>query len=616
MAAPIARRTDSKNPVVNLIDNGMGKTLDQTGVDTESFYNPYNPDDLYQKNSDYSVYEEMMKDDQVSVAMAVKKDLVIGSGFSIVCEEEDDEEIKKDVEVALFEDPEFNFEDSLSDMLTAYDIGFSVTEKQFRLRDDGSLTLKALRTRSPVSWLFHQDKFGNVVRYEQQGTDREFSDIDPDSLIHFVNNPRYGRPYGVSDLRAAYTAYFVKKQIVRFYAIYLEKAASPLPVAKYDKLIAKSTDIQTIHDTIKRLQTSSALTIPKEFDIQFVESSGDGAAYVNGINMFNMFIGRALFVPDLLGFQGGEISGGSYALGEHQMRVFFKHIMRRRRTLENLINKHVIEPIVTWNHGERDNYPKFKLNPIEEKQAEANAKLWLEAVKGKVFKPTLEDVNQFKKIVEFPEMTEEQWEEDKADAIETAAALGLADDDEREDEEKADDEGKTLEGKGEGEAKDGDAEKGEGSDEQKQDFASDKPPIYLVIGVPCAGKSWVCDQLKDRFHYVPHDARLGHASKPSSYVKEIVAAAKAADKPLLAEAPFSISQIKGPLEKRGFAVTPVFISETGATVATRYYRREGRKIPRGHLTRMKTYLARADEWGAFKGTSAEVLEFLRGKAAT
>lgn len=430
MSEPMkALATRSDNPIVNLIENGVEKTANLSAIDPDSQYNPWNADELYQKQGDYSIYEDMMKDDQVSVAMAVKKDLIIGSGWHITCEDDDQAEMKNCIEVALAEDIETSFEDCLSQIITAYEIGFSVTEKQFKLRDDGMMTLKNLKTRNPVSWLFHQDKFGNVVRYEQQGTGKEFSDIDKNSLIHFVNNPRYGNPYGTSDLRAAYTAYFIKKQITRFYAIFLEKCASPIPIAKYDRNIGLDAEIQKIHDTIKKLQTSSAMTIPKDFDIQFLQTTGNGEAYTKGINMFNMFIGRALFVPDLLGFQGGETSGGSQALGREQMVVFFKHIMRRRRTLENMVNHHIVKPLILWNYGKVENYPKFKLNPIEESQAVENAKLWLEAVRGRVFEASPEDINHFKRICEFPETEDEAMEEgmEQEDPIEEKAAEKLPD---------------------------------------------------------------------------------------------------------------------------------------------------------------------------------------------
>lgn len=134
--------------------------------------------------------------------------------------------------------------------------------------------------------------------------------------------------------------------------------------------------------------------------------------------------------------------------------------------------------------------------------------------------------------------------------------------------------------------------------------------IYLVVGVPGSGKSWVCEQLRDKFEYVHHDGYIGHIKQPEVYVDAILQKAKSATKPLLTEAPFSISQIKDPLEAQGFKVIPVFILEDPRIVSERYQKREKKQIPTGHLTRMETYRSRAREWGSFFGTSQQVLEHL------
>lgn len=130
----------------------------------------------------------------------------------------------------------------------------------------------------------------------------------------------------------------------------------------------------------------------------------------------------------------------------------------------------------------------------------------------------------------------------------------------------------------------------------------------MVIGCPGSGKSWVCDQLKDKFEYVHHDLYIKMAG--DTYVKEIIKAAKDATKHILCEAPFSISQLKEPLEKAGIDVIPVFIQEYPIVIETRYKAREGKHIPRGHITRQETYAKRAKEWNAFQGTSQEVFDHL------
>lgn len=137
--------------------------------------------------------------------------------------------------------------------------------------------------------------------------------------------------------------------------------------------------------------------------------------------------------------------------------------------------------------------------------------------------------------------------------------------------------------------------------------------IFMVIGCPGSGKSWVCDQLKDIFDYVHHDLFVGMAG--GTYVNEILKRSQNAKRPLLIEAPFSISQIKDPLEQMGFQIEPVFIQEDPGVITERYLKREKKEIPKGHLTRQQTYNSRADEWKAFKGTSSQVLEHLKAKVS-
>lgn len=135
--------------------------------------------------------------------------------------------------------------------------------------------------------------------------------------------------------------------------------------------------------------------------------------------------------------------------------------------------------------------------------------------------------------------------------------------------------------------------------------------IYMVVGCPCSGKSWVCDQLKDRFEYVRHDDYIAGKNGDAAYIAAIKVRAVTAQKPLLIETPFSMSQLEGPLAGHGFEVKPVFIQEAPGVIEDRYREREGKPIPPGHLARQRTYMQRATDRGAFWGTSSAVLEHLK-----
>jgi SPP1 gp7 family putative phage head morphogenesis protein len=400
---PKPKAVKGKNAVVDLYTGKVEKTEEESAWEFRSQLKPYNPDDLVQKDTSYSIYEEMGLDDQVKCCLQIKRDLIVGSGFSIKSEEPDEshDDIIKDIRSALEDDVEVPFEDIVDEILSGDKYGFSLSEKIFKDRDDGSLTIKNVKTRHPATWLIHTDKQGNVTKYEQRGVTKNLV-INPKSLIHYVNNRAFQNPYGQSDLRAAYNAWFTKRQVIKFYAIYLEKAASPTPVARYDAGIQKAA-IDDIYNALKSFQAKTALVVPKTIEMDYLESKTAGEAYEKALNLLNMWIGRAMMIPDLLGFQGSETGGGSYSLGKDQIRVLFLHILRRRRTVEALINKHIVWPIVAYNHGLVENYPKFRFNPIRDEQMVEFVKLWLECVKGKTYKPSDEEINHFRRIIDFPE---------------------------------------------------------------------------------------------------------------------------------------------------------------------------------------------------------------------
>lgn len=132
------------------------------------------------------------------------------------------------------------------------------------------------------------------------------------------------------------------------------------------------------------------------------------------------------------------------------------------------------------------------------------------------------------------------------------------------------------------------------------------PEVILLVGSPGSGKSWVSDQLTDKFHIVEHD---DHRDK-NNYIAALAAAAKSESKPVIGNTPFGVSEIMEGLKSKKVRVLPVFIIEPEKVLSARYLKRDGKIIPQGHLTRQKTYGERAKELGAFSGTSEQVLRFI------
>jgi len=364
-------------------------------------FNPWNPDDLWQKHGSYSVYEEMLYDDQVKVCMQLKKDLIIGNGWEVKSEDEN-QEIAKELEMMLQEDPLISFDESLEEIAgTAFEFGFSVSEKVFTLKNN-KVTLKYIKTRHPASWQIKVDKFGNVETYFNDTT-QTLVPIDKSSIIHYVNNRKFQNPYGESDLRAAYSAWIGKKHVIRYFSMFLERAGGVTPVAKLDNKMPPAFKSK-VYDIIRKIQASTAIAIPKELEIEFIEAKNKGEAYEKAINIFNMMIGRGLLTPDLLGISGSETAGGSYSLGQKQFELFVMHLDKRRGILERLINSEIVKPMATWNYGMIENYPKFKFKPLQEEDKMKYAQTWLELVKTRQVKMPVEQINHFNEIVGFPKI--------------------------------------------------------------------------------------------------------------------------------------------------------------------------------------------------------------------
>jgi len=135
--------------------------------------------------------------------------------------------------------------------------------------------------------------------------------------------------------------------------------------------------------------------------------------------------------------------------------------------------------------------------------------------------------------------------------------------------------------------------------------------LYCIVAAPASGKTWVTTQLSDKFHLIHHDGYIYLKGPKGAYVRAILAEAPKATKPVLIEAPFSMSEIFEPLKANGYEIEPVFIIEDPKVHTERYFKRENKPIPQGHLTRTLTYLQRAKDGKHFYGTAEQVLKHLQ-----
>ncbi len=377
---------------------------------------PYNPDIIVQKKGDFSTYDNMRRDDQIKSVLWLKKYMVLSTGWEIETKDEDSQgEIVTFLTKVLTDLNKPDFGDALIGMLTQLDYGFSITEPVFTFNEENKIYLKKLKTRAPHTFEFNTDKFGNLKNILQHTADEDIT-INPAKVIHMTHQSDFDNPYGTSDLQAAYRAWFSKDIMIRFWNIYLERFGNPHVIATVPGNL-KQTDKNDLMDTLKNLQAKTGIRVPEGVDLKLLFPPSGNTDFERAIDKHNMMISRSMLIPDLIGIGGKAVSGGSFALGEKHFEMFFMTIEKDKKGLERAINRQIIQPLCLWNFGLKEEYPEWKLNEIADKDKKDLLALWVDAVKGKLWKPTDEEINHFRRKVKFPESDEIERVQEQAPVI-------------------------------------------------------------------------------------------------------------------------------------------------------------------------------------------------------
>ena len=385
---------------------------------------PYNPDKLVLKKGSLDVYRDMMRlDEQVKACMMTKINMVFASGFKFepASEEKQDEEIRNFVEYALGDGMIYfqrgkrinAFRKSLKKIFTALPFGFSVTEKVFQKFTEGEyagkIGINALKTRPPHSFEFEIDKHNNLLFVRQYGHEETII-IGERELPYFIiyshdaDNTSFDSYYGTSDLRAAYRHYWSKEIIIRFRNIYLERFGMGILVGKYPRGMSKSEQ-SDLKDLVKNVTAKTGFKIPKDIEIDILESKSRGeASYNKTIEHCNKMIARAILVPDMLGFS--ETNGGSYSLGKNHLDLFLSILQELQTDCEEIVNEQIIKDLVDYNYASVKNYPKFVFNPLTQQDKEKMAEIFLKAVNEGVILATEEDEGYIRECLDFPQRSE------------------------------------------------------------------------------------------------------------------------------------------------------------------------------------------------------------------
>jgi phage gp29-like protein len=367
---------------------------------------PYNPDTLIGRKGFY-MYDQMRIDDQIKACLTLKKFATLAPSYQIIPASTDPE----DIEIAEFVEYSFdkmqgNLTDSILEIMTALDYGYSITEINYRTFDQGvfkdKIGIKNLKSKRPHYYRFEVDKYSNLTKdgiiYEGQGQEKKYP---INKFLIFSYQKEFGNHYGTSDLRPAYRGYWSKDVLIKMWNIYLERFANPTVLGKY-----KTNDPsarQNLRDILDNLTAKTSITHRMdEFDIDLLESGRNATGdFERALNFYNKSIARSILIPDRLMAEGDT---GAYAQAKIHFDVFLFVIQKLRLDIEEtVINQQLIRRLIAYNYNNVETLPMFKFNPMTDDQKLQLNTLFIDAVQKGVISPTLEDENILRKNLNFPE---------------------------------------------------------------------------------------------------------------------------------------------------------------------------------------------------------------------
>jgi hypothetical protein len=303
-----------------------------------------NPDQLIRDkgNRDLDIYDCMLLDDRVKMAINLKKRLALSVKANIIpaSDDEKDIEIAQEVENQLKVNGEssythesgYSFWSSIDNMMDAIPYGYKVSEKVWKIVD-GKIVLNNLKFKHSRFYNFDYDEFANLDKLIVGKNYGTIATLDGKDKIYdkfmLCTYPyvKDGNFYGESLLMSIYNAYRSKLHVQKQRDVTLEKWGSPVPEAIYDAQKMTVGEKSALDDLLENFQEGTFFKTPAfrnpktgelepkiKFVIHETKKGNVGDSFNIAIDQLDKQITRAILFPDKLGFS--ESPGGSYNQAE------------------------------------------------------------------------------------------------------------------------------------------------------------------------------------------------------------------------------------------------------------------------------------------------------------
>lgn len=271
-------------------------------------------------------------------------------------------EHKRFCEFALRQIP--NLVGILSHIFTGYLYGFSVAEKMYSVvtRGEwaGAVIYGELLDKPVHWWSFDPDR---ALRFRTVYNSIP-GDLMPAKKFVVARWGSVENPWGIATLDGIYWPWFVKHNLLKLQAIFLERWALPMMKGTYPYKAGDSEGARKINfekqkqlvEVFEGFRANGAAGVPEGFDISIMESARSGSvSFEAAIDQYTAT--ESLFLT------GGQLSNlASSGHSFSQAKVHDSHSVDKRVLVANwiasVVHEQIFTDLVTMNYGPQDEYPR------------------------------------------------------------------------------------------------------------------------------------------------------------------------------------------------------------------------------------------------------------------
>lgn len=270
--ASFAARNPGRPEMREVATTRDGRDITRGYVDPLQIQQPSDSVLRLRGQGDYSIYQEVLRDDQVAACFGQRRLAVIGkewevdAGGTTKADKMAAEHLREQLQ-------HVGWDRVTGGMLYGVYYGYAAAEAMWA-RDGQRIALSDIKVRDRRRFGFD----GNGA-LRLKTTDNPMGELLPDRKFWaFATGADHDdEPYGLGLAHWLYWPVFFKRAGMRYWMVFLERFGQPTAIGKHN-VNATPGERQTLLDALEAISTDTGITIPVGMEIAFLEAARSGTA--------------------------------------------------------------------------------------------------------------------------------------------------------------------------------------------------------------------------------------------------------------------------------------------------------------------------------------------------